>query len=120
MICHVTITTEDMDRTVEFYQWLLDLPIYSRFPIGEGGEIVFFGKENETKFEVISRPGAPAKNPEGISIGFDVDSLEEKLAMLDSRHIVHSPVISPNPHSSFSFFTDLNGVTIQLFEEKKS
>jgi lactoylglutathione lyase len=117
MICHVTITTEDMQKTVEFYQWLLDLPIYSRFPIGNGGEIVFFGKKGETKFEVIYQPGGETKNAGGVTIGFEVESLQEKLAMLESKHIVHSPVISPNPNSSFSFFKDLNGVTIQLFEE---
>jgi catechol 2,3-dioxygenase-like lactoylglutathione lyase family enzyme len=117
MICHVTITTDNIQDTVEFYQWLLDLPIDHRFPIGDGGEIVFFGKGSETKFEVIYHPDTKPKAADGITIGFAVTSLKEKMDLLDSRSIPHSPVIAPNPHASFCFFTDRNGVTIQLFEE---
>jgi len=119
MICHVTVMTENMQDTIDFYQWLLDLPIARRFPIGNGGEIVFFGEPDETKFEVIYQPEAKAKTTAGVTIGFAVDSLQDKLDLLDSRNIPHSPVIAPNPHASFSVFTDLNGVTIQLFEEHK-
>lgn len=119
MICHVTVTTEHMQDTVDFYQWLLDLPVDSRFPIGNGGEIVFFGKPEETKFEVIYQPDAKTKPAEGVTIGFAVTSLKEKMDLLDSRNIPHSPVIAPNPHASFCMFTDLNGVKIQLFEEHK-
>ena len=115
MICHVTITTEDMDRTVEFYQWLLGLPVDRRFPFGEGGEIVFLGAD-ETKFEIISQPDVPVKATDGVTIGFAVTDLEEKIRLLDSRNIPHSPVLSPNPVARFCFFNDLNGVHIQLFE----
>lgn len=117
MICHVTVTTENMQETVDFYQWLLDLPIHRRFPMGNGGEIVFFGEPEETKFEVIYQPDAKVKAADGVTIGFAVVSLKNKMDLLDSRNIPHSPVISPNPHAAFCFFTDLNGVNIQLFEE---
>ncbi len=117
MIAHVTVTTENMQETIEFYQWLLDLPINRRFPMGDGGEIVFFGEPDETKFEVIYQPDVKAKAAVGVTIGFAVDSLKDKLALLDGRSIPHSPVITPNPHAAFCFFTDLNGVSIQLFEE---
>jgi catechol 2,3-dioxygenase-like lactoylglutathione lyase family enzyme len=117
MIAHVTVTTENMQATIEFYQWLLDLPIDRRFPIGdEGGEIVFFGKPEETKFEVIYQPGNTVKPAEGVTVGFAVTSVKEKMDMLDHRNIPHSPLIAPNPHASFCMFTDLNGVKIQLFE----
>jgi lactoylglutathione lyase len=119
MICHVTVTTDNMQETVDFYQWLLDLPIHRRFHMENGGEIVFFGKDEETKFEVIHRPDQKAKAAEGVTIGFEVDSLKEKMDLLDSRNIPHSPVVSPSPNAAFCFFTDLNGVSIQLFEEKK-
>lgn len=118
MICHVTVTTNDMQKTIDFYQWLLDLPIDRRFPTGNGGEIVFFGEPDETKFEIIHQPGSEPKAAEGVTIGFSVDSLQEKMDLLDSRNIAHSPVISPNAHAAFCFFTDLNGVKIQLFQER--
>lgn len=117
MICHVTVTTENMQDTIDFYQWLLDLPIDRRFPIDDGGEIVLFGQPEETKFEVIYQPDTEAKCADGVTIGFAVTSLKEKMDLLDSRSIPHSPVISPNPHVAFCFFTDLNGVKIQLFKE---
>lgn len=118
MICHITVSTENMQETIDFYQWLLALPIDRRFPIGNGGEIVFFGAPDETKFEVIYMPEAQVKTTEGVTIGFSVDSLKEKMDLLDSRNIPHSPVISPNPQTAFCVFTDLNGVKIQLFEER--
>jgi len=117
MIAHVTVTTENMQETIDFYQWLLDLPIDRRFSMGNGGEIVFFGKPEETKFEVIYQPGTQVKAADGVTIGFAIDSLKDKLALLDSRSIPHSPVMTPSPHAAFCFFTDLNGVNIQLFEE---
>jgi len=46
-----------------------------------------------------------------------VDDLDEKLAMLDSREIPHSHVISPGPNVRFAFFNDFNGCGIQLVEE---
>jgi len=78
---------------------------------------VFFGKPEETKFEVIYQPGTQVKAADGVTIGFAIDSLKDKLALLDSRSIPHSPVMTPSPHAAFCFFTDLNGVNIQLFEE---
>lgn len=117
MICHVTVSTDNMQGTIDFYQWLLELPIDRRFPIGNGGEIVFFGEPEETKFEVIYQPDTEVKPANGVTIGFAVTSLKEKMDLLDSRNIPHSPLISPNPHAAFCIFTDLNGVKIQLFEE---
>lgn len=118
MICHVTVNTANMEQSIEFYRWLLDLPIDRRFPMGNGGEIVFFGAPDETKFEVIYSPDTEVKPSEGVTIGFAVDSLSDKISMLESRNIPHSPVISPGPHAAFCFFNDLNGVRIQLFEER--
>ena len=118
MICHVTVNTEKMEETIKFYQWLLELPIASRMKTPNGVEIVFFGEPEETKFEVIQAPGVAPKAAEGVTIGFAVQSVQEKMALLDSRNIQHSPVLSPSPHVAFCFFTDLNGVRIQLFEER--
>jgi lactoylglutathione lyase len=116
MISHVTVQTEDMKGSVDFYAWLLNLPVSRRFEI-PNGEIVFLGTE-ETKLELIAAKGYKRTGTaEGITIGFAVSSLDEKMAMLDGKNITHSPVISPNPHTKFCYFTDLNGIKIQLMEE---
>jgi lactoylglutathione lyase len=113
MICYVTVQTEDLKASIEFYQWLLDLPVTRRFIIPDG-EIAFMGA-NETKLELIySKEFKTSAEVEGISIGFTVDSLEEKMEMLKSKNISTTPIYSPNPNSSFFYFTDLNGIKIQL------
>ena len=114
MICHITLRTSKLDETVKFYDWLLGLTV-SRTLNTPDGPIVFLG-ENETKFELIEDVKAGNIDAKELTIGFAVDNLDEKLAMLDSRKIPHSQVISPSPNTRFAFFTDLNGCGIQLVE----
>jgi catechol 2,3-dioxygenase-like lactoylglutathione lyase family enzyme len=51
MIVHVTVRTSKLKETLEFYQWLLGLPISWKL-YTPTGEIIFLG-ENETKFELF-------------------------------------------------------------------
>ena len=115
MICHVTVMTGSLQESIEFYQWLLGLPVARRFPYGDGGEIAFLGAE-ETKLELIYAKDHQPTPGNDITLGFAVPDLDEKIALLDSRNIGHSPVLSPGPGMRFCFFTDLNGVRVQLFE----
>jgi len=101
---------------VEFYQWLLGLPVSNKIDLADG-TIIFLG-EDETKFEIIQDRNAGSVDAKGLTIGFAVDDLEQKLALLDSRQIPHSDIISPVPEVRFAFFTDLNGCSIQLFEQR--
>ena len=117
MICHITLRTSKLNETVKFYNWLLGLAV-SRTLNTQDGLIVFLG-ENETKFELIEDTKAGSINIKELTIGFSVDNLDEKLAMLDSRQITHSQVISPSPNTRFAFLTDLNGCGIQLLERKE-
>jgi len=117
MIAHVTVFTAKLYETVEFYQWLLGLPISRKLQIPTG-EIIFLG-ENETKFELIEDSKAEKINARGIIVGFAVKTLDEKLAMLEGKQIPHSEIKSPSPGVRFAFFSDLNGCEIQLIEEKK-
>jgi catechol 2,3-dioxygenase-like lactoylglutathione lyase family enzyme len=114
MICHVTVRTPRLDESVAFYEWLLDLSVASRRKYPDT-EIVFLGG-GETLYEFIADTSAATINAEGLSIGFTVADLNRKLEMLDGKGIPHTPVISPAPGINFAFFTDLNGVRIQLVE----
>ena len=116
MIPHITIQTPKQEETIEFYQWLLELPIARKIEI-PGHEIVFLGEEG-TLFEIIKDESAEKISAKALSIGFAVESLDDKLAMLDEKGVPHSDVISPNPSIQFAFFEDLNGCNIQLVEEK--
>ncbi len=117
MISHVTVKTAKLQETVEFYQWLLGLPIAMELQTPMG-EIIFLG-DNKAPFEIIGDEKAEKINAQGLSLGVPVDDLEEKIAMLESKGIAHSPIMSPVPQTRFAFFTDLNGCEIQLCEEKK-
>jgi lactoylglutathione lyase len=114
MIAHVTVHTAKLDETIQFYQWLLGLPISMELE-PPTGRIVFLGND-ETKLELIGDPRAGQVDAPTLSLGFAVENLEEKLALLDSRQIPHSKVINPQPQTRFAFFNDLNGCCIQLFE----
>ena len=116
MICHVTVRTAKLDETAGFYQWLLELPVSRKLktPIGK---IIFLG-EDETKLELIEDHKADKIDARGLTVGFKVGSLDEKISMLDSKQIAHSEIMSPSPNVRYVFFSDLNGCEIQLLEEK--
>jgi len=115
-IAHVTVRTAKQKETLEFYQWLLELPISAKLK-SPSGEILFLGA-NETKLELIQDSKAEKINSKGLTIGFAVNNLDEKLAMLAGRKIPYSDIISPSPNMRFAFFNDLNGCEIQLYEVK--
>jgi catechol 2,3-dioxygenase-like lactoylglutathione lyase family enzyme len=114
MICFVTVRTSKLNESVAFYEWLLDLPVASRRKYPDT-EIVFMGG-GETQYEFIADADAAPVNGASLSVGFLVADLQEKLNMLDERNIAHTDIISPGPNIRFAFFTDLNGVRIQLVE----
>jgi predicted enzyme related to lactoylglutathione lyase len=114
MISNVTIKTAKFRETVEFYQWLLDVPIATQLQTPMG-EIVFLGG-NKATFEIIEDEKAEKINTSGLSLGVPVDDLDEKIAMLETKGIAHSSIMSPIPQTRFVFFTDLNGCEIQLCE----
>jgi len=113
MICHITVTTAKLAESIEFYKWLLGLPIASKITSADK-EIVFLGA-NETKLELIADSSAKPVCAKNITIGFKVGNLDEKIAMLKSKSIPHSQIVQV-PNARFAFFTDLNGCNIQLFE----
>ncbi len=118
MISHVTIRTPLLQQTVDFYQWLLDMPIAKEMHSPMAGRIVFLGN-SKASLELIEDENAEPINAPCLSIGVMVDDLDAKLAMLDSRGIPHSGILSPVPQVRFAFFADLNGCHIQLMEQRE-
>lgn len=114
MISHVTVKTARLHETVEFYQWFLELPISMELDTPMG-KIIFLGT-NKASLELIGDERAEKINAKGLTFGVAVDDLDEKIAMLESKGIAHSPIMSPMPQVRFVFFNDLNGCEIQLCE----
>ncbi len=112
-----TITVKNMEESLKFYQDIVGLPLNARFEAGPGVEISFLG-EGDTKIELICIEKMEKPNlGSDISIGFDVKSLDEKIAFLEGKGIsLHSGPFAPNPHTKYFFILDPNGLKIQFVE----
>jgi len=114
---HITLTVKDLDASVRFYTEVAGLPVDRRFQAEPGTEIAFLGS-GETKLELIcdkSQPDAVIGN--GVSIGFEVEDLAERLENFKNANIpVISDIIQPNPRVRFFYVADPDGFRVQFLE----
>lgn len=112
-----TITVKDMEESLKFYQEIVGLPLDRRFGTGPGTDICFLG-DGETKLELICSERTESVNfGTDISLGFQVGSVDEKIAFLEKKGVkLHSGPFSPNPHTRFFFVLDPDGLKIQFVE----
>jgi lactoylglutathione lyase len=114
--CWTTLHVDDMERSVEFYNGLLGLPITRRFKAGPKMEFCFLG-DGDTQVELICEEGCKVSHGEDISIGFIVESIDKMIAVLEEKGIpVHSGPFQPGPGVKFLFVKDPSGVKVQLVE----
>ena len=115
-----TIIVKDLEQSLKFYKEIVGLKEHRRFNSGPGGEIVFLG-DGETEIELMTS-GAERELGYGqdISLGFEVESLEEFMTMLEEKGIVVlAGPFSPNPAVKFIYVHDPNGLKIQFVENAK-
>ena len=117
--CWTTIHVKSMEDSLRFYKEIVGLEEVNRFSAGPDMEIVFLGR-GETKIELICNKSHGDINiGKDISIGFIVDSLEEKIKLIEEKGIkMLSGIVQPNPHTKFFFVMDPNGLTVQFVEQK--
>jgi len=115
--CWCTITVKDMEKSVKFYHEVVGLPVGRRFPAGPGTEICFLG-EGETKVELVCGPDhKTAADPEGISLGFEVKSVDDMLDFVNEKELeVTGGPYQPNPHIKFFYVKDPDGLSVQFVE----
>jgi lactoylglutathione lyase len=112
-----TINVKDIEASLQFYEQIVGLPVTRRF--GEPGAQLAFLGDGETKIELIQGKAAPAKGG-GVSIGFQVDSLEDKMAFVQAHGVpVHSGPFAPSPRTRFFFVADPDGVLVQFVEQNQ-
>lgn len=115
-MCHVTITVQNLDDSVRFYQDVVGLPLQNRFTAGVGIEIAFLG-DGETKIELLwEQNHKEVFVGSDISIGFGVENAQAKREQLLAKNIEASTIVQPSPETKFFFITDPNGVKIQFIE----
>lgn len=112
--CWITLEVKNMEESLNFYQGILGLKLAERFSPGKDMEIAILGEENGPKVELICRENFQTKS-DGISIGFEVDSLEKAFEhMKDNGIAIKKGSFSPVPSTSFFFVEDPNGIEIQI------
>lgn len=115
--CWVTVHVRDMKASLAFYCDLLGLPLQRRINPNPGVDIAFLGS-GETEVELyLDREGGKGGFGEGISLGFEVESLEEAVAKLGRAGVsVHSGPFQPGPDLRFLFVQDPDGLLVQLVQ----
>ena len=113
-MAHITINTQNLDKSISFYQEVVGLSIQNDFRKTSGMPIVFLANaEGETSVELIENKENPYSG-DGISIGFHVDNVIEAHEKMTNAGLNPTPIISPNPNVKFFFVKDPNGVNIQF------
>lgn len=111
-----TIHVIDMDESVKFYEEVIGLSVNRRFFAGPDMEITFMGN-GETQIELIYGSNMKVEVKErGISLGFQVESLENIKKIIEEKNIFSTQVYQPNPKTKYFFIDDPNGVSIQFVE----
>lgn len=116
-----TINVENLDESIAFYTGFVGLRVLKRFCAEPGIEIAFMGNgiDNETLVELLMDNGVGTVSfSEFISIGFAVDSVDQKLASLHREGIpIHS---GPYETSAMKYFyiRDPDGLHVQFFQLK--
>jgi lactoylglutathione lyase len=115
--CWSTITVKNLEESIKFYNEILGLNVNRRFNISPGVEIAFLG-DGETKIELVCNEALKEVSfGENISLGFEVDSVGKMITLVKEKGIdIESGPFNPNPHITFFYILDPNGLKIQLVE----
>ncbi|MBW4082291.1 VOC family protein [Paenibacillus sp. S150] len=116
----ITLRVRDLEASLDFYNRILGLPIGRRFE-SRGRQIAMLGPEGQPKIELIEGNDTALKPECGVSVGFEVESLDAALEELHSRDIpVARGPISPNPSLRFFYVLDPDGFEVQIAEHSRT
>ena len=116
--CWTTLHVNNMKESLHFYNRIVGLEIDSQIKPNDFMEIVFLGSR-ETKVELVCDSKNEKKDfGRDISMGFEVNSLDETIETLKNENIkiIDGP-FQPNPFIKFIIALDPNGMRIQFVEK---
>ena len=113
-----TVHVKNLDESIKFYEKFAKLSVNRRFEAGPGVEIAFLG-DGETQLELIDAgDGDTYPVSDQISIGFSVDSLDERIREFKEAGIdIYKEPVQPNPYIRFFYVKDPNGVSVQFAQQ---
>ena len=114
----ITISTNDLDQSIAFYEDVLEFRLLRQFDPSPGVRIAFMGDGGQNKIELIERgPFEPPKQP-CVSLGFEVEDMDlvhEDLVAMDVT-ILEPPHTLPNG-TRLMLAVDPNGVGLGFVQE---
>lgn len=115
-LAHVTIMTNCIDQSVEFYEKIVGLTIQRDMRDQPEHAVVFLADAaGDTCIELGANP-----NPyqgEGLFLGFAVEDAEAQQTKMRELGLEPGEMVFPNPHAKFFLIQDPNGVTVQFVQE---
>ncbi|EIM25862.1 SMU1112c/YaeR family gloxylase I-like metalloprotein [Microvirga lotononidis] len=124
-IHHVAIICSDYGRSKEFYSEILGLPIIREVWRAERRSWKCDLLIGSAQIELFSFPTPPPRpsHPEARGLrhlAFRVETLEPIIERLEAFGIAVEPIrIDEHTQQRFTFFTDPDGLPLELYEDKK-
>ena len=124
-IHHIAIIVSDYERSKNFYTEILELKIVAEnFRAERNSYKLDLAVNGECMIEMFSFPSAPPRvsRPEATGLrhlAFAVDDLEKVISKLNQYDVLSEQVrIDEFTGKRFTFFTDPDGLPIELYEIK--
>ncbi|MCR4765417.1 MAG: VOC family protein [Bacteroidaceae bacterium] len=121
---HVAVLCSDYQRSLQFYTQVLGLEVLGEHYRAERDSYkTDLALDGQFIIELFSFPNPPKRvtNPEAAGLrhlAFEVDSIEDNLAVLDSLGVPHEQSrVDPFTGKRFVFFADPDGLPIEFYEK---
>jgi lactoylglutathione lyase len=117
----ITVYTIDIEKSIDFYQRVLDFKVSRRFTPGPGLEIVFMDDQHGHKIEFIKDIKELPYSGSGLSLGFYVKDIKKTAAHLESHgvDILFGPLTLPSG-IKLLHARDNNGLELGFVEQPAS
>lgn len=111
---HITLTVDNLEESIEFYETITELTISRRFKTGPG-EIAFLTNgSGETEIELVCMPQRQKFEGKGMFICFVTDKLDAMQKLALDRGLNPSDIQNPDPQNRYFYVYDPSGVSVQL------